>query len=144
MTSFFNVQFFLLYCPLIWMLHSRSNNNKIKHPHERCLRLIYNDKQSSYEELLIKDGTVSIHHRNIQTLAAEMLKVKNEMSPEIICDIFTKRINNHYNLRHINHFETLFVRTVRNGMESVSYLGPKIWDIENNRHCIFQTILKNR
>ena len=73
-----------------------------------------------------------------------MFKVENEMPPEIICDIFTKRINNHYNLRHINHFETLFVRTVRNGMESVSYLGPKIWDIENNRHCIFQTILKNR
>ena len=92
-------------------------------------RLIYNDKQSSYEELLIKDGTVSIHHRNIQTLAADMFKVRNEMSPEIICDIFTKRINNHHNLRHINNFETPFVRTVYNGMESVSYLGPKIWDI---------------
>ena len=128
MNSFFNAQF--NYCPLIWMLHSRSNNNKIKHLHERCLRLIYNDKQSSYEELLIKDGTVSIHHRNIQTLATEMFKVKNEkMSPEIICDIFTQRINNHYNLRHINHFETPFVRTVYNGTKSVSYLGPKIWDI---------------
>ena len=92
-------------------------------------RLIYNDKQSSYEELLIKDGTVSIHHRNIQTLAADMFKVRNEMSPEIICDIFTKRINNHHNLRHINNSETPFVRTVYNGMESVSYLGPKIWDI---------------
>ena len=86
------------------MLHSRSNNNKIKHLHERRLRLIYNDKQSSYEELLIKDGTVSIHHRNIQTLAAEMFKVKNEMSPEIIYDIFTQRISNHYNLRHVSHF----------------------------------------
>ena len=58
-----------------------------------------------------------------------MFKVKNELSPEIIRDIFTQRINNHYNLRHINHFETLFVRTVYNGTESVSYLGPKIWDI---------------
>ena len=63
MNSFFNAQF--NYCPLIWMLQSRSNNNKIKHLHERCLRLIYNDKQSSYEALLIKDGTVSLHLRNI-------------------------------------------------------------------------------
>ena len=78
MNSFFNAQF--NYCPLIWMLHSRSKDNKIKHLHERCLRLIYNDKQSSYEELLIKNGTFSIHHRNIQTLATEMLKVKNELS----------------------------------------------------------------
>ena len=50
MNAFFNAQF--NYCPLIWMLHSRQNNNKIKHLHERCLRLIHNDKLSSYEELL--------------------------------------------------------------------------------------------
>ena len=41
-SSFFNAQFD--YCPLVWMLHSRSNSNKIKHLHKRCLRLIYNDK----------------------------------------------------------------------------------------------------
>ena len=41
MNSLFNAQF--NYCPLTWMLHSRSNNGKIKHLHERCLRLIYND-----------------------------------------------------------------------------------------------------
>ena len=86
MNSFFNAQF--NYCPLIWMLHSRSNNNK-KHLHERYLRIIYNDKQSSYEELLIKDGKVSIHHRSFQTLANEMFKVKNELYLEIICDIRT-------------------------------------------------------
>ena len=55
--------------------------------------------------------------------------MKNEMSPEIICDIFTQRINNHYDLRHINHFETPFVRTVYQRTESVSYPGPKIWGI---------------
>ena len=78
MNSFFNVQ--LNYCPLIWMLHSRCNNNKIEHLHERCLRLIYCDKDSSHEELLEKDGTVSIHHRNIQNLAIEMYKVKNKLA----------------------------------------------------------------
>ena len=40
-------------------------------------------KKSPYEELLIKDGTVFIHHRKIETLANEMFKVKNELSPEI-------------------------------------------------------------
>ena len=56
MNAFFNAQF--NYCPLIWMLHSRQNNNKIKHLHDRCLRLIHNNKLSSYEELLKKDGSV--------------------------------------------------------------------------------------
>ena len=68
--AFFNAH--ISYCPLIWMLHSRQNNNKIKHLHERCLRLIHNDKLSSYEELLEKDWSVSIHHKNIQSLAIEM------------------------------------------------------------------------
>ena len=60
------------------MLHSRSNNKKIKHLHERCLRIVYQDRQSSYENLLVKDGTVSMRHQNIQALAIEMYKIKNE------------------------------------------------------------------
>ena len=63
MNSFFSAQ--LNYYTLIWMLHSRCNNNKTKHLHERCLKLIYCDKNSSYEELLERDGSVFIHHRNI-------------------------------------------------------------------------------
>ena len=43
LNSFFNAQF--NYCPLVWILHSRSNSNKIKHLHERCLRIVYQDKQ---------------------------------------------------------------------------------------------------
>ena len=70
MNAFFNAQF--NYYPLNWMLHSRHNNNKIKHLHEKCLHLIHNDKLSSYEEFLEKDGSVSIHHKNIHSLAIEM------------------------------------------------------------------------
>ena len=70
--AFFNTQF--NYFPLIWMLCSRQNNNKIKHLHERCRRLIHNDKLASYEELLEKDGSVSIHRKNIQSLVIEMFK----------------------------------------------------------------------
>ena len=81
------------------MLHSRCNNNKIKHMHERCLRLIYCDKNSLYEELLEK-GSVSIHHRNIQNLAIEMYKTKNELAPTITANVFTTILENHCNLRN--------------------------------------------
>ena len=37
MNPFFNAQF--NYYPFMWMLHSRYNNNKIKHLHDRCIRL---------------------------------------------------------------------------------------------------------
>ena len=75
MNSFFNAQF--NYCPLIWMLHSRRNNNIIRNLHKGCPRLIYNDKNSFYEELLTKDGSVSMHHRSMQALATEFYKIKN-------------------------------------------------------------------
>ena len=127
MNSFFNAQF--NYCPLIWMLHTRCNNNKIKHLHERCLRLTYCDKKSSYEELLEKNGSVSIHHKNIQSLAIEMYKVKNEIAPMITANVFTRMPENHYNFRHRSDFIVPFARTVYHGTESISYLGPKIWDI---------------
>ena len=88
MNSLFNAQF--NYCPLVLMLHSRRNNNIIRNLHERCLRLIYNDKNSSYEELLTKDGSVSIHHRNIQALETEFYKNKNGLSSELFTEIFAR------------------------------------------------------
>ena len=83
--AFFNSQF--SYCLLVWMCHSRALNNKINRPHERCLRLIYNDKQLTFKELLKKDDSVSMHIRNLQTLAIEMYKVVKGGSPEIMKEI---------------------------------------------------------
>ena len=37
---------------------------------------IFIKESSSYDELLLKDGLVSIHHRNIQNVAIEMFKVE--------------------------------------------------------------------
>ena len=60
------------YCQLVWMCQNRANNNKINRLHERRLCLIYNDKKSPFKVLVEKDGSVSIHHRNLRTLAAEL------------------------------------------------------------------------
>ena len=73
------------------MCHSRENNKKINRLHERCLGImimINNDKQSSFNELLAKDGSVSIHKRNLQVLATEMYKISNSMSTPLMKDIF--------------------------------------------------------
>ena len=78
--AFFNSQF--NYCPLIWMCHSLENNNKINGLHERCLRIIFIDKQSSpFNALLEKGSSVSIHERNIKILATEIFKVSKNLVP---------------------------------------------------------------
>ena len=68
--AFFLSQF--NYCSLVWMCHSRTCNNKINRLHERCLRLIFNDRVSPFCELLVKDESVSIHQKNLRTLVIEM------------------------------------------------------------------------
>ena len=64
MKAFIESQF--SYCPLIWMFCSRKMNNKINYIHERALRLVYDDYTSTFNDLLKKDESVCIHHRNIQ------------------------------------------------------------------------------
>ena len=54
------------FCPLIWMLHFRTLNNKINHIHERALRNVYSEYKSSFKELLDNDGSFKIHQKNIK------------------------------------------------------------------------------
>ena len=124
MKSFVTSQFG--YCPLIWMFHSRRLNNKINSIHERALRITYQDHISTFQELLNKDNSVSIHHRNLQALATEMFKIHRGLSPDILREIFVPKISL-YNLRRNNTFERRQVHSVYHGTESLSFLGPKIW-----------------
>ena len=68
--TFFSSQFGN--CPLIWIFHNRSLNNRINKLQERVLRLVHKDATSSFDELLEKENTFTIHHRSIQKLAIEM------------------------------------------------------------------------
>ena len=92
------------YCPLVSMCHSRANNGKINRLHESCMQIIYSDKQSLFQTLLEKDGSVSIHNRNLQILATEMYKIKNDLSPLIVTEPFEQRNEQHYNFRNNSQF----------------------------------------
>ena len=127
MNAFFTSQF--SYCPLVWMCHSRTNNSKINMLHKRCLRIIYNDKQSSFTELLNKGSSVSIHIKNILKLVIEMFKSYKGLLPPIMDNVFKLRIENPYSLRQVSEFSRPIVKTLYYGTESLLYLGPKIWDI---------------
>ena len=60
---------------------------------EKCLRMIYVDKKLSFEELLHKCSSVSIHDRNIQNLVTELDKTIKSISPNHMSEIFKLRIN---------------------------------------------------
>ena len=116
------------YCPLIWMFHSRGLNYKINRIHERALGITHKNKSSTFQELLEKDSSVPIHHRNIQKLAVEIYKVLHGFSPPILNDIFAP-VSRPYNFRRNDKLQRRRVNSGRHGTESISFLGPKIWDL---------------
>ena len=125
MKAFINSHFG--YCPLVLLFHSRKLNHRINRIHERALRIVYNDYYSSFQSLLTMDNSVSIHIKNIQSLAIELFKVANGMSPIIMEHIFPLRESIRYPTGNI--FKTRNVYTVAYGTNSLAHLGPKIWTI---------------
>ena len=78
------------YCPLVWKCCNRCLNSKINRLHKWCLRIVYNDKKSNFNELLLKDGSDSIHHQNFKKLAVEMFRVSRGLSAEIVNELFQR------------------------------------------------------
>ena len=117
------------YCPLIWMLYSRTMNDKINRLCERLLRIVYADQSSTCEEFLERDKIFSIHHKNIQCLAIKDYKFVNGLSPEIMSSVFHLKENNRYSLRNVYELYSHNSRTVKYDTEAISYLASKIWSI---------------
>ena len=72
------------------------------------------------------DGSVSIHHRNIQKVATEMCKAKSNLSPELTQNIFQR--NEVLNLRSDNTFLRPKINTVYNWEGSLRSFGPIVWN----------------
>ena len=116
------------YCPLVWMFHSRKLKSRINKLHERALRMVYQDYVSSFTELLEKDKSTTIHNRNTQLLATELLKIKNGLPPAFMNEIFIENAQHYYDLRKKTEFKRNKVKTVYNGTKTLTFLGPRIWE----------------
>ena len=110
------------------MFHSRKINNRINRIHERSLRIAYKDDVSTFEQLLAKDKSFTIHERNLQRLATEIYKAKNDLSPTFMKTVFIDSLNP-YNLRENHGLATSNVKSVYNGTETISFRGPKTWSL---------------
>ena len=84
--SFFESQF--NYCSLVWIFCERRLDHRINKLYERALRTAYNDYSSDFVKFVAKDDTVTIHKRNLRTLAIEMYEISNNLSHLCFCVMF--------------------------------------------------------
>ena len=98
--------------------------------HERCLRTVNSEKTSSLENLLEKDGSVTIQlefanscDRNVQNWQ-EFITISNSRP-------FPFQQDN-YNLRHNSYFARPNVASVYHGIASLSNLEPRTWNLVSN------------
>ena len=122
MSAFIESQF--SYCPLLWMFCSKALDREINNIQKRALRMVYLDYTSTFEELLRKDNSVTIHQRNIQLVAIEMFKVVKGIGPEIMRSLFIFDDND----RNDTTFLRPNIKNLYTGKESLRYFGTVVWD----------------
>ena len=88
---------------------------------------MYGDYKSKFNELLEKDGSLSVHHsRNIQTLFNHSNVGYCWTIPQIMNEVFQVKSPAPYYLRDKNELFGRNPKIVTHGTESVSFMAPKI------------------
>ena len=131
------------------MLCSKTLNHRIDRLHERALSISYVDYLTNFEELLEKDNIIPIYKPNLRIVATKMYKISSNLSPLSMKNMMTEKKvdltirDQRLRLRRIKLTvpnapknvtkcnvkcnEIPSTKTVLYGLESIRYLGPKIW-----------------
>ena len=120
-----NILPLLTYCSMVWNFISSSDKRKLERLKEKGLRAVFKDKSSSYEDLLNKAKLVTLNNQRLQNIAILMFKVKHDICPTYISDLFNPQTTQ-YSLRN-SEFVIPRFNTVTYGKHSIKYLGPTLW-----------------
>ena len=135
-----------IYCPLTWHFCSKLSQNKIEKIQYRSLKMLTNDYNSDYKDLLEITKTSTMEIKRLRTLALEVFKTVNNLNPDFMKDIF-----------YLSPYQThkkydIFVHsrnTASFGDKSLRALGPHVWNSlpENIKSTdtisVFKNFIKN-
>ena len=113
------------YCPLVWHFCSCDSMKKLERIQERAFRLLLNDYDSDYDQLLTKVNKPTLEIRRIKFLATEIFKTIHDLNPSYMKEIFELNVRRETG-------DTRLVVQSQNSMKYGSYtlrsLGPRIWN----------------
>ena len=89
------------YCSSIWLFCNKSANKKIGRAHKHALMILYNDYYSSFQSLLRRSNSYTIHVKNLQKLTTEIYKSLNNTNSSTVLEFHEKKCVK-YDLRKKN------------------------------------------
>ena len=121
------------YCPVVWLLTSKSFLSKLENIQKRALRFVLNDYELDYNDLLTKANVPGIKIMTLRQLAIEVYKSVTKINPEYLNELFLPKQCT-YNLRNVSVLERPKVNTTQFGLKSFKSFGSKIWNLLPNSY----------
>ena len=106
------------------MFCSKGANKQTEGTHKLALQILYKDYKSSFEALLTRMGSNSLHVNNLQKLMIEIIK---SMNPPLVWE-FHGRKHVTYNLRIQNLYKLPSIKMMNVGLDSISFRGSFLWN----------------
>ena len=141
---------YFFYCSAVWHFCGARNSEKLDQLNKRVLRIVFNDRKSSYDSLLNRTGCKSLNDRRLQDMLILVFKALNNSSgPTYMSEMFTRRSVG-VSLRGANKLTLPRTNTTNFGLHSFRYLATKSWNNLNDETRTapdlksFRRLIRNR
>ena len=117
------------YCSETWHFCDKSITAKLEKVDERALRFVFNEKQTSYCELILdKIGLPSLASQRLAKIVCTVFKaINSDHAPRSIKEIIGHR-NSYYDLRGNHILKLPKADTTTYGLKSSRFTAPKLWN----------------
>ena len=121
------------YCAESWHFCGNRLTEKLEKLNERALRFVYQDKNSPYETLIVKNGYSTLANQRLAKILSTVFRaIGNGNVPSSISELLTARISN-YNLRGDAILKLPKVNSTKYGIKSWRYQAARLWNaVPNN------------
>ena len=81
------------YCPLMWVFSGKIESKSINKIDKCTVQLIYDTKDATFEDLLERDKSLTIHEDNLHKLLVDNLQINTLNQPTNIVEFFQLKEN---------------------------------------------------
>ena len=116
------------FCSVVWHFCSSRNSEKLESLNKRALRVVFNDRESTYTQLLDRKAATSLYNLRVQNMLITIHKcIHINFFPAYLKDLLTLRLTV-YSLRGTDILSSCRPAFTSYGLHSFKYFACKTWN----------------